>query len=295
MATVVVAFASCEMHDFFDEDTITGAVGPEAYWEIESSAVKAGGAMGFTAQYYSSVAKIDHSEAWYSISETVAKTVNCSWLSHSETSSVKTMKRVLQYISTFPHMEEFWSDSLHAYTFADAFPVSGTLAPVAWVKPTKFDAEKMKLYFGETYMQDFKDAVKAKMTFATYRDNYQKLGFMNDFKQFTDSLISGSTFSGKYFLQTADIDMSEVSGYLGAGSTSEFAGIYNGNGKKIKVNITSNDDVSVFPNLSASCFCLFSLSSLSNPVLDAITAYPFLIKLFAFSQIASQVFSLNGS
>ncbi|MDO5477945.1 MAG: alkaline phosphatase [Clostridia bacterium] len=71
-----------------------------------------------------------------------------------------------------------------------------------------------------------------------------------DFKQFTDSLISGSTFSGKYFLQTEDIDMSEVSGYLGAGSTAEFAGIYNGNGKKIKVNITSDADVSVFPNLS---------------------------------------------
>jgi hypothetical protein len=210
MATVVVAFASCEMHDFFDEDTITGAVGPEAYWEIESSAVKAGGAMGFTAQYYSSVAKIDHSEAWYSISETVAKTVNCSWLSHSETSSVKTMKRVLQYISTYPHVEEFWSDSLHAYTFTDAFPVSGTLAPVAWVKPTKFDAEKMKLYFGETYMQDFKDAVKAKMTFATYRDNYQKLGFMNDFKQFTDSSydwnVSPDSSVAKYYHFPLDAD-----------------------------------------------------------------------------------------
>ena len=90
MATVVVAFASCEMHDFFDEDTITGAIGPEAYWEIESSAVKAGGAMGFTAQYYSSVAKIDHSEAWYSISETVAKTVNCSRLHLKNTPTIRT-------------------------------------------------------------------------------------------------------------------------------------------------------------------------------------------------------------
>ena len=52
LATLVVAFASCEMHDFFDKNTITGAVGPEAYWEIESSAVKAGGQMGFTTQWH---------------------------------------------------------------------------------------------------------------------------------------------------------------------------------------------------------------------------------------------------
>ena len=42
LAIMTIAFAACEKHDFFDENTITGAVGPEAYWEIESSAVKAG-------------------------------------------------------------------------------------------------------------------------------------------------------------------------------------------------------------------------------------------------------------
>lgn len=162
MAAMVLTLAACEKHDFFDENTITGAVGPEAYWEIESSAVKAGGAMGFTAQYYSSKEQIDHSEAWYSISETLDKTVNCSWLSHSEISSVKSKKRELQYISQYPHLEEYWSDSLHAYTFTDAFPVSGTLAPLSWVQPAEFDSAKMVAYFGETYMQDFKDAVDRK-------------------------------------------------------------------------------------------------------------------------------------
>lgn len=203
VATLVVAFASCEKHDFFDENTITGAVGPEAYWEIESSAVKAGGEMGFTAQYYSSVTDIDHSEAWYSISETVGKTVNCSWLTYSETSSVKTMKRVLQFISEYPHYEEYWNDSLHAYTFSAAFPVSGTLSPIAWVQPTEFDSAKMVSYFGETYMQDFKDAVKEKMTFAVYKNKYTELGFMEDFKLYTDSSydwnISSDSTVAKYY------------------------------------------------------------------------------------------------
>ena len=187
LGLLLMTVASCEKHDFFDENTITGAVGPEAYWEIESSAVKAGGEMGFTAQYYSSVSKIDHSEVWYSLDKTIAKTVNCSWLTHSYISSIKSEERVLQFIKEFPHLEEYRSDSLHAYTFAGTFPVSGTLAPVAWVRPTEFDSTKMATYFGENFMKEFKDAVKNKMTFSTYRDKYVSLGFMENFKQFTDS------------------------------------------------------------------------------------------------------------
>ena len=37
LGLLLIAVASCEKHDPFDENTITGAVGPEAYWTIESS------------------------------------------------------------------------------------------------------------------------------------------------------------------------------------------------------------------------------------------------------------------
>ena len=203
LAIMTIAFAACEKHDFFDENTITGAVGPEAYWEIESSAVKAGGAMGFTAQYYSAVEQIDHSEAWYSISETLDKTVNCAWLTYSEVSTITTQKRVLQFIEEYPHLEEYWSDSLHAYTFHGTFPVSGTLSPLTWVQPTEFDSTKMITYFGEDYMQNFKDAVKKKMTYAVYAVQYPKLGFMEDFKQYTDSSynwnVSSDSTKAKFY------------------------------------------------------------------------------------------------
>lgn len=210
LATLVVAFASCEMHDFFDKNTITGAVGPEAYWEIESSAVKAGGQMGFTTQYYSVVENIDHSEVWYSLSQTVDKVVTCSWLTYSETSSIKTKQRELQQIADYPHSEEFWNDSLHAYTFTDAFPVSGTLSPISWVQPSEFDANRMVNYFGKDYMDNFKAAVKEKMTFAVYRDNYVKLGFMEDFKLYTDSSynwnVSPDSSVAKYYHFPLDAD-----------------------------------------------------------------------------------------
>ena len=203
LAALAVAFASCEKHDFFDKMTITGAVGPEAAWEIESSAVKAGTTMGFSTQYYSSAEKIDYSQVWYSISETIEKTVTCSWVSYSEISSVKKRVRELQFIQEYPHLEEYWNDSIHAYAYTSAFPVSGTLAPLAWVQPAEFDETKMTTYFGDDYMQNFKDVVKSKMTYNTYKNNYMKLGFMEDFKQYTDSSydwnVSSDSTVAKYY------------------------------------------------------------------------------------------------
>ena len=79
LALFLISAASCEKHDLFDENTITGAVGPETYWTIESSMVKAGESMGFTGQYYSTVAKIDHSEVWYELFEKEDKLVILIW------------------------------------------------------------------------------------------------------------------------------------------------------------------------------------------------------------------------
>lgn len=192
LSAMVVALASCAKHDFFDDDTITGEVGPEAYWEVGSSAVTAGGNMDFTVQYYSSVSDIDHSEVWYDIEETIDQTVTCPWTStftYSLSSNVKQLKRVSQKIEEYPHLEEFWSDSLHAYTFTGSFPVSGTLSPFIWSHPEEFDSTKMINYFGEGYMETFKEAVHAKMKYADYKKMYIGMGLMDDFSLYTDSTL----------------------------------------------------------------------------------------------------------
>ncbi len=79
-----------------------------------------------------------------------------------------------------------------------------------------------------------------------------------DFKTFTNN-VNRSTSStqtemygyGQYFLQTADIDMTGVSGYLGTaatgGSKTYFAGIYNGAGHTLTVDIQASGMRSVFP------------------------------------------------
>ena len=203
LGLLILGFASCEKHDFFDEDTITGHVGPEAYWTVESSAVKAGESMGFTAQYYSSVTGIDHSEVWYDLYMKEEKSVSCALIkavSHSVASSVVEQQRVLQTIQSYPHSEDLWvgkdtgmvvadkpDASVNAYVLKDAFPISGTLSMVSW-KPadTIGFAKNLKAYFSEDLPTTFKAELTAKLNngdernYNAYMQAFQGLGLMSD-------------------------------------------------------------------------------------------------------------------
>lgn len=168
LGLLLMTVASCEKHDPFDENTITGAVGPETYWTIESSMVKAGESMGFVGQYYSIVAKIDHSEVWYELFEKEDKLVTASLIkafTYSYTSSTTAQKRMLQTIASYPHSEELWSDSLRAYILDDRFPISNTLSPITWAQPKDLEGfdKNLYAYFGETFADDFKAGLTAKM------------------------------------------------------------------------------------------------------------------------------------
>ena len=168
LGLLLMTVASCEKHDPFDENTITGAVGPETYWTIESSMVKAGESMGFVGQYYSIVAKIDHSEVWYELFEKEDKLVTASLIkafTYSYTSSTTAQKRMLQTIASCPHSEELWSDSLRAYILDDRFPISNTLSPITWAQPKDLEGfdKNLHAYFGETFADDFKAGLTAKM------------------------------------------------------------------------------------------------------------------------------------
>ena len=183
--------STCAKHDFFDENVITGNVGPQAYWEVESSTVRAGSEMPFDVQYYSTAAEIDRSEVWYNISETEEKSVMCPWVV-SRTYSINPIKleekRISQKIQEYPHSLAVWSDSLHAYNFKATFPISGTLSPFSWVKPDAFDYDKMETYFGKGFMENFKDSLHNHiMTFADYKNMLVGMGLLEDFKQYTDS------------------------------------------------------------------------------------------------------------
>ena len=204
LALLMVGVAACEKHDFFDEDTITGKVGPETYWTVESSAVKAGESMGFTAQYYSSVTGIDHSEVWYDLHMKEDKLISCALIkaiSYSVGSNVTEQQRVLQTIQSYAHSEDYWvgkdvnnvlsenpDAKINAYVLKDAFPVSGTLAMVSWVQPkdTVGFAKNLNAYFGADVSTTFKAGLTAKLNngdernYAAYMQAFQGLGLMTD-------------------------------------------------------------------------------------------------------------------
>lgn len=177
LGMLLMSVVSCEKHDLFDENTITGAVGPETYWVVESSTVKAGESMGFTGQYYSTVAEIDHSEVWYDLFEKEDKMVSASLIkafTYSVTSNTTAQKRMLQTIQSYEHSEDLWSDSLRAYVLTGKFPVSSTLAPLSWVQPkdTNDFTKNLHAYFGENFAEEFKAGVTEKMNPTEEERNY---------------------------------------------------------------------------------------------------------------------------
>lgn len=203
LSIAVLGLTACDKHDFLDDLLITGEVGPQAYWELESSAMTAGKSMEFSAQYYTSVPdmSIDRSEVWYSISENISKQVSCPWMttfSYVFNSTTAEQKRVEQKISSYAHSEDLWNDSLHAYYLQSSFPVSGTLAPFAWKNPSEFnanDSDKIENYFGEGFMQQFKDELYPKMKYADFRSLMVGTGVVADFKAYTDSTFDKNTNS----------------------------------------------------------------------------------------------------
>lgn len=58
-----------------------------------------------------------------------------------------------------------------------------------------------------------------------------------DFMEFTNAMINGETYEGKYFVQDADIDMTSKPQYNGVLSDKTFKGYYDGKGYTLNVNI----------------------------------------------------------
>ena len=234
LALLLISAASCEKHDPFDENTITGAVGPETYWTIESSMVKAGESMGFTGQYYSTVAKIDHSEVWYELFEEEYKLVTASLIkafTYSYTSNTTNQKRMLQTIESYEHSEDLWNDSLRAYILTDKFPVSNTLSPISWVQPKDLEGfdKNLNAYFGENFASEFKAGVTAKMNpsaeernYAAYMNVLQGLSLLTDtittpngdrmpyVQWMTDSAFNANTNVWNRFFKQQDTIWSKV-------------------------------------------------------------------------------------
>ncbi len=84
-----------------------------------------------------------------------------------------------------------------------------------------------------------------------------------DFQNLTLCMANGQSFSGKYFRQTANLDMTNFAGYMGVGAPNTFAGIYDGAGHSITVNLAGGDQ-NIFPYLTGTVMNLFTKGSIRN-------------------------------
>lgn len=211
LAAVLLACTACDKHDFIDDLVITGDVGPQPYWVVESSVVTAGADVPFTAQYYTSVkgVSIDRSEVWYNVTENLEQVVNCP-LTQTFTYSVSKVtaseKRIAQKIKTFVHSDvAVWNDSIHAYYFEGTFPVSSTLASFKWDKPVHYDDENFRMYFGNDYQQQFKDSLYNLLKYEDFRNIILKTNVRESFQEFSDSTFDVNTNSWvRHFKWNAD-------------------------------------------------------------------------------------------
>ncbi len=94
------------------------------------------------------------------------------------------------------------------------------------------------------------------------------------FNASTSSVESEMYGYGKYFLQTADIDMTGYAGYSGTeangNAKSYFAGNYNGNGHTLTVNINDTNQRSVFPYIYGIIYNL----KIDGSIISEVSAQP---------------------
>lgn len=200
IGSIILMTISCEENDSLDDNAIIGPMAPHAYWEIGSSTVKAGENVPFFVQYYTTGdVPIDHLEVWYNVVEIESKEVSCPWtqtFTYQYTFKTSGEKRIAQKVAEYPHQENFWNDSLRAYAFNNTFPTSPTLSSIDWKKPTTFDSTLMIKYFGEDFMQNFKDSVYVRMKALDFQKMYEGLGLVEDFKTtYLDSVYNDQTGS----------------------------------------------------------------------------------------------------
>ncbi len=181
---------------------------PQIQWTVTSTTINAGNPVPFTSRYYTTAkSPISHLEVWYNITEVENKSVSAPFVtsfSYTIASERTTERRINQKISSYPHDESRWNDKERSYNFDDVFPTSSTLGKVSF-GATDWDSAQVKMYFGEDFMQNFKDslytllfvdtkgnAAKVDKVFGDLRTLYSQLG--GDGKEFV-KLYVDSTYN----------------------------------------------------------------------------------------------------
>lgn len=166
LAIGIVAFSSCEKHDPFDDKGTPGQLVPTTYWEVGSTAVKAGESFSFKGQYYTEHGQVPlRSEVWYSVEQ--ADEVSASLklagdkYSYTQTVAFSEQMRSSQCAAEFDHSLAEWDG--YEFIITGNVPTSSTLAPVNWMPKgilADWDQVNYDRYFPENFADSFMTVVK---------------------------------------------------------------------------------------------------------------------------------------
>lgn len=191
LLTALVAtllLTSCGNRDIFNNIVEAGQEVPTAYWEVGSTACKAGESFTFQGKYTVSPGKTAaYSEVWYRVNrdESAAATVKLGGAAFSYTksySATDTM-RAYQPVVHLDHSQAEFDG--YEYVIKGEIPVSRTLSPVSWIDAQTWDQERFDSYYPKGFAAEFCDEVVEYLTkdstyYNSLRTVYINYPFSND-------------------------------------------------------------------------------------------------------------------
>lgn len=200
------AFMSCDRHDSLDDLVYIGKMAPQVYWEVPGTTVSAGDEVAFSAQYYTTGERpVSYCEVWYNTVETEDKQVSAPWVTcatYSIVSSQVTERMPENGTQVkYLHDEANWDAKQRAYLFSGTFPTSYTKSKTEW-KNKEWDSTLVVRYFGENFMQHFKDSLETLLkadvdkSYADYKTLYVSIkgGDEREFlREYADSAFNDNT------------------------------------------------------------------------------------------------------
>lgn len=184
----LLAMTSCANHDLIPDMAEVGQAVPTCYWEVGSTACKAGESFSFQGKYSVEPDKTpDRSEIWYRIvrDESAAATVKLAGasLSYTKTYTSTDTMRTTQTIEVFPHSQAEWDG--YEFVINGTVNVSRTLSPISWVDAAEWDQDKFDTYYPAGFADEFKTEVINLLTqdstyYTALRNVYINYPFTNE-------------------------------------------------------------------------------------------------------------------
>lgn len=179
---------SCNENDPVGDILKPGQEVPTAYWEVGSTACKAGESYTFQGKYNVSPGKTPaYSEVWYRVKrdESAAATVKLAGaaLSYTKTVTAADTMRTYQPIVRYSHSQSEFDG--YEYVIKGEVPVSRTLSPVSWADAEEWDQERFDSYYPAGFAKEFCNEVVEMLTkdstyYASLRTVYINHPFTNE-------------------------------------------------------------------------------------------------------------------